>query len=449
MEEMTLETLEQLIVDKNVRKIREVFEEYNIVDLAELVGELTLEEAIFIFKVLKNTVSGDLFSYLESEKQQVLLDAFTGPQIKGILDNLFSDDIVDFMEEMPSTIVKKVLSSVDKMQREEINTLLSYGTDTAGSIMSTDYVELVEEDSVESAMRKIKAQGKMAETINYCFITNEHGVLVGCVSLRDILFAPEGSFISDIMTTNVISARTRDAQEEVIHSIQRYDITIVPVVDDNNRLVGVVTVDDVMDAIENEATEDIHKMGGITPIDGSYLKTSVFEMSRSRLMWLMVLMVSYAISSLIITKNDYILAAVPSLITFMPMLMDTAGNAGSQSSAMVIRAITVEDLTMKDFFKVLGKEFGVALICGLILFVVNTLRIVFFVPNVGWDVGITVSLTVFVVVIVAKLVGGFLPLFALLIKQDPAAMASPLITTAVDSLSLVVYFTLARVFLGI
>lgn len=449
MEEMTKELLEQLIHQKSVRQIREIFEEYNIVDLAELVGELSLEDTIFIFKILKNTVSGDLFSYLESEKQQALLDALTGPQIKEILDNLFSDDIVDFMEEMPSTIVKKVLSSVEASQREEINTLLSYGANTAGSIMNTDYVELAEEDSVELAMRKIKAQGKIAETINYCFITNEHDVLVGCVSLRDILFAPENSKIGDVMTSDVISAKTRDSQEDVIHSIQKYDITIVPVVDDNNRLVGVVTVDDVMDAIESEATEDIHKMGGITPIEGSYLKTSVFEMSKSRFLWLMVLMVSYAISSLIITKNDYVLAAVPSLITFMPMLMDTAGNAGSQSSAMVIRAITVEDLSMKDFFKVLWKELGVALICGAILFIVNTIRIVFFVPNVGWDIGITVSLTVFMVVVVAKLVGGFLPLFALFIKQDPAAMASPLITTAVDALSLVVYFSLARVLLGI
>lgn len=449
MEEMTLELLTQLISEKKVQRIREIFDEYNIVDLAELVGELSLEDTIFLFKVLKNTVSGDLFSYLEIEKQQVLLDTFTGPQIKGILDHLFSDDIIDFMEEMPSTIVKKVLSSVDSSQREEINTLLSYGTDTAGSIMNTDYVELLEEDSVERAMRKIKSQGKMAETINYCFITNSHDVLVGCVSLRDILFAPENSTIGDLMMTDLIVANTRDAQEEVIRQIQKYDITIVPVVDDNNRLVGVITVDDVMDAIEDEATEDIQKMGGITPIEGSYLKMPIIQMAKSRLLWLMILMISYAISSLIITENDYILTAVPSLVIFMPMLMDTAGNAGNQASAMIIRAITVEGLTMKDFFKVLWKEFRVAFICGGILFVVNTLRIVFFVPNVGWDIGVTVSLTLFMVVFVSKMIGGFLPLFALMIKQDPAAMASPLIATTVDALSLVVYFSLARILLKI
>lgn len=447
--EITCELLSELVKNKNVRKIREIFDEYNIVDLAEVYSNLSIEDAIFIFKVLKKDISADLFSYLDGDKQAVLISAFTSVEIQSVLDNLFSDDIVEFLEEMPATIVKKIISSVDKEHREEINKLLSYKSGTAGSIMSTDYVELDENDTVTKAMRKIKQQGKIAETINYCFILNKHNALCGIVSLRDILFAPEDEIIAEIMSVDVISVKTNDHQEDVAKTIQKYDITIVPVVDDSNRLVGVVTVDDVIDTLQEAATEDIHKMGGIAPIEGSYLKTSAFKMAKSRLLWLMILMVSYAISSLIISNNNSVLIAVPSLITFMPMLMDTAGNAGSQASAMVIRGITVDDLTIKDFFKVLFKEFRVALVCGLILFSVNTLRIVFFVPNAGWDIGLTVSISVFFVVLMAKMVGGFLPLFALVIKQDPAAMASPLITTLVDAISLSVYFGLARILLKV
>lgn len=447
--EITREYLSELVKNKSVRKLRDIFEEHNIVDLAELVSELELEEAIFIFRVLKRDTSGELFTYLNSDTQEAMMNAFAGEEIKVIVDNLYSDDILDILEEMPAPIVKKVLSSITPERRDEINKLFSYGNNTAGSIMSTNYVELSEHDTVMEAMGKIKSQGKLAETINYCFILNSHGVLTGIVSLRDILFAPDDEVIGELMDTDFISAHTKDDQEEVIKQIQKYDITLIPVVDDSNRLVGVITVDDVIDAIETEATEDIHKMAGVAPIEGSYLKTGVAEMAKSRLPWLLILMITYTVSSLIINQNNDLLVTVPSLLTFMPMLMDTAGNAGSQASAMVIRGITVSDLQIKDFFKVISKELGVAIICGIVLFALNTLRIVFFVKDVGWDIAITVSLSVLVVVIAAKMVGGILPLLALLIKQDPAAMASPLITTCVDALSLIVYFGLARIILRI
>ncbi|MBE6114843.1 MAG: magnesium transporter [Erysipelotrichaceae bacterium] len=449
MVEITKEMLEQLLEDKDVRKIIEIFDEYNIVDLAEIVNELSLGSTIDLMRILPSIHGGELFSYLDINLQKGILDALDPQRIKMIMDQLFSDDIVDFLKELPDQIQQKVMDSIEASDKQEIHTLLSYEENTAGAMMSTDFVELAQEDTIEKAMKKIKAQRKIAETVNYCYITDTHGVLVGCISLRDILFAPSNSLIGDVMENDVISVKVNEDQEEVTRTIQKYDFTIVPVVDPSNRLVGVITFDDVIDVIQEEATEDIHKMGGIMPVEDSYLNASPLTMAKSRLVWLLVLMVSYVISSLIITKNNELLTLVPSLITFVPMLMSTAGNAGSQSSAMTIRAITVDDLTMKDFPKVFMKELGVAAICGAILCVVNTLRIVLFVDGMGLDIAITVSLTIFFVVILSKLLGGFLPLFALSIKQDPAAMASPLITTAVDVLSLLVYFTLARVFLGV
>ena len=447
--EITQEMLSELIEKKSVRKLREIFEDHHIVDLADIVTTLPLEQVRFISRVLKKDVSGVLFSYLDSEMQESLINSFADKEISTMIDNLYSDDILEILEEMPANIVKKVLSSVSAERREEINKLLSYESNSAGSIMTTDYMELEEEDSIQVAMKKIQQKGRLAETVNYCFILNQHGVLTGIVSLRDIVFAPEDAIIGDLMDTDFISVKTKDDQEEAIKLIQKYDVTLMPVVDDSNRLVGVITADDIIDAIETEATEDIHKMAGVAPIEGSYLKTGIFEMSKSRLTWLLVLMITYTISSLIIDKNSDLLVTVPSLLAFMPMLMDTAGNAGSQASAMVIRGITVNDLEVKDFFKVIIKEISVALICGFILFALNTLCIVFLVDGVGWDIAITVSLSVFLVVVVAKMVGGVLPLVALVVKQDPAAMASPLITTCVDSLSLIVYFGLARLILRI
>lgn len=445
--EITQEYLEYLAKYKNVKHIRKIFDEYNIVDLAEIVSSLELNDAIFIFRVLRSEISSEMFAYLDSEVQEKFINAFASEEISDIVDNLYSDDVLEILEEMPADVVKKMLASISSKSREEINRLLSYGPNTAGSIMTTDYVELNEEDSVTKAMAKIKSQGRLAETINYCFILNSRGVLRGIVSLRDILFAPENSTIGELMETDIAFVRTREDQEEAIRLIQKYDITLIPVIDDSNRLVGVITVDDVIDAYETEATEDIHKMAGVAPIEGSYLKTNVITMAKSRLLWLLVLMITYTLSSLIINGNSDLLVSVPSLLTFMPMLMSTAGNAGSQASAMVIRGITVDDLKMSDFTKILVKELLVSLICGLVLFLLNTLRIALFVPNVGLDVAIVVSTTIFMVVIVAKLVGGLLPLFALMIDQDPAAMSSPLITTCVDSLSLVVYFSLARILL--
>ncbi len=449
MENITFEMIIQLIQDNDIEQLKYIFDEYNIVDLAEIVDELQYQQILYLFNILNSGLSAELFSYLSEEKQHKLLTLFTSDQLKNILDNLYADDIVDLLEELPSHIIKEILRSVTVKQRDTINKLLSYQDNTAGSIMTVDYIELDDTDTVVVAMEKIRQIDKIVETINYCYIVNKEKILVGIISLRDILFAPEHTVLKDIMNKDVISFKTEDDQEEVIKAISKYDITVVPIVDNHRRLVGIVTVDDALDVIEEEATEDIHKMGGIMPIEGSYLKMSSFKMSKSRLIWLLVLMISYAVSSLIITNNQAVLIAVPSLITFIPMLMDTAGNGGSQASAMVIRGIIVDDLTISDFYKVFIKELQVGMMCGVILFIVNTLRIVLFVPDTSLTMAIMVSLTIFIILIVAKLIGGLLPLFALIIKADPAAMASPVIATICDALSLTIYFALASVFFGL
>ncbi|MDR1795242.1 MAG: magnesium transporter [Erysipelotrichaceae bacterium] len=434
--------LSELIAAKDIEAIKELFTERNIVTIAEAVGDLTVEEAVFLFKVLPVDDSADLFAYLPIEKQQKLVQLLTSSQLKGILEHVYTDDIVDFLQELPSALVKDLLKNTTKENREEINRLLSYPDSSAGSIMTTDYVELKDEDTVAQAMEKIQVTGRQAEEVNQCFVLDDYGALLGLVSLRDILFAPEEEKISELIQEDVVKVYTLDDQEEVSRIMRRYDVTMVPVLDKSQRLVGMITADDIIDIMEEEATEDIHKMAGVSSIDGSYLQTTSWQMARNRLTWLLLLMVSYAFSSMIITANSHLLTALPTLMTFVPMLMDTSGNAGSQALAMVVRGIVVDDLTIKDFFKVLWKEFQVALICGVILFAVNILRIILF-TKAGFDMAFVVSLSVFLVVLTAKLVGGLLPLLALFFKQDPAAMASPLITTCCDALSLTIYFTLA------
>ena len=447
-DELTLTLLKEIIANKQVKKLREIFEEVNIVDLAEMAEQCTLSEVLFVFKTVKKEVTADLFAYLSLDKQEELIKTFTGPEIKSILDNLYLDDVVDFLEEMPESIVKKVLHNATSDQRVEINQLLSYAPNSAGSIMTTDYVELFEHHSVEEAMEQIRKQGKTAETINTCFVINKSNTLLGSITLRDILFASDDMEIGEIMDADIVAVTTGDDQEEVGHIFQKYDISVVGVVNSQFKLVGIITVDDVIDVLEEEATEDIHLMAGIRPVEGSYLESNVWEIFKSRIPWLLILMIPATLTGMIIAGNSAILLIVPSLVNFIPMLMDTAGNAGSQASAMVIRGIVVDDLSIKDFLAVLFKELRASFITGLILFVINTLRIVIFMPNIGLTVAILVSFTVFLTITLANLIGGLLPLFALILKIDPASMSGPVITTLVDAVSLLVYFTIAIAVLG-
>lgn len=443
-QEMILQSLlVENIQKKNVYGLRDLFENYHEADIAEAIEKLTPEDILFVFKTVSQNYTGQLLPYLENDTIETLIQLLSSRDLKSILDNIYSDDIVDFLQELPASLTKKVLGSASADQKADINRLLSYEEDSAGSMMSTSYLELSETDTIETAMNKIKKYRKETETIGRCFVVNQKDQLVGTLRLKDILFAPNTEIVSEIMDTDYVSVLTTDDSETAAKTLQKYDISVIPVVDEFEHMVGIITADDVIDILQDEATEDIQKMAAITPLDDEYLEAKPFKIATSRLVWLLVLMVSYAFSSLIISNNNDLLLSIPSLITFVPMLMGTAGNAGSQASAMVIRGITVDDLTIKDFFRVLRKELGVAVLCGLVLATVNILRIILFVPNVQTEMAFVVSITIFLVVIFAKLVGGLLPLMALVLKLDPAAMASPMITTACDSLSLIIYFALA------
>jgi len=442
MIEMTKEILAEAATLRQVKRVREIFDTYNIVDLADIVGELEISEALFIFKVLRKEVSGQVFTYLSKDKQESLVELLTNDQIKNILAELYSDDMMEFMDELPKELVKKILGAVSKAQREEINQLLSYAEFSCGSIMTTDFVELKRDDTIDEAMHDIKRQKRVAESISYGYVL-EKDKLVGIVSMRDIIFAPEDSLLEEIMDEEFVAVTTKDDQELAIELIKKYDLTMIPVVDDQEHLVGVITSDDVIDVMEEEATEDIHMMAAVTPLDDSYMEASILDIAKSRLPWLLVLMISAVLSETVLARNTTLIVLIPALTYFTPMLMGSAGNAGSQAAAMVIRGITVEGLDIRSFFKVFWKELQVGIICGFVMFVVNYFRVVLTMPTVSSGVALVSSASVFVAIVVAKLVGGLTPLVAKLFHLDPAVLASPLIATVCDALSLSVYFALA------
>ena len=437
-----------LIEGRKFQEIRDVFNYYNMVDLALMVEDCSLDQILMLFKILKREISAEMFTYLSNNKQEELINAFTSLEIKGMLENLYSDDIVDFLEELPSNLVKKIIQSATEDQRSEINLLLSYPEDSAGYMMTTDFVELKLSDTVKRAITRIKTQGKVAETISNCYIVNDNRTLVGSIRLREILFADEDEMISEIMDTDVISVVTSDDREEVANVFKKYDFSVLPVVNDEKKLIGIITADDIIDVLLEETTEDIQKIAAITPMEGSYTETNILEMAKSRVSWLIILMVSATFTGLIIQGYEQTLTLIPALAASMPMIMSTAGNAGSQSSIMVIRGISVDNMSIKDFWLVIWKELKIGLVIGLVLFVVNVLRLMIFTPDVGFTTDLVISTTVFITILMANITGGLLPLIALIFKQDPAAMASPLITTIVDALALIVYFKLAMHFLS-
>lgn len=449
IQQLTVETLKELIALRQIKVLRELFDELNLIDLTELVEQLDFEEILFLFKTLKKDVTASVFTYLPYEVKQQIIQTFTGGEITKMLDNLYSDDIVDFLEEMPANVVKHVLQAASPTQRAEINLLLSYPENAAGSLMSTDFVELEANDTVLKAITKIKRQGKDAETISVCYVINDQRQLVGTVRLRTILFAEDQQLISELMDIDFIAVYTHDDQEQVARTISKYDLTVIPVVNDEERLIGIITIDDIIDVFEEEVTEDIQKMAAIIPMEGSYLKAKSVQMTKNRIVWLLILMVSATFTGSIIDSYQDQLVLIPALAYFIPMIMSTAGNAGAQASTMVIRGISIDQLGVKDYWSVILKETQVAIYSGLVLFVVNVLRLLIFMPQTSWTVDMVVSLTLFLTVVVSKFVGGLLPLVAELFHQDPAAMAAPLITTIVDAVALIIYFSLAMTFLNI
>lgn len=441
------EILTSWVKKKEYKNIRHFFDETNIVDAAMLVDELGSEDILHLFKIVRKDIGAELLSYLSTDTIEHLTINLNLEQIQSLMEELYSDDLNEILSELPDELVTKVLQAATPELRKQINEFLSYEESSCGSIMSVDFVTLKQTNTVAQAMRTIRKQGKLAETINVCYVVDENKKLVGSISLKDILFAKEESIIEEIMEHDIHYVYTQEDQEEAAKLISKYDITSLPVIDSTKTVLGIITVDDILDVVEEEATEDIHKMGGMTPLDGSYVESSTQSIIMSRLPWLLVLMISATFTGSIISNNQEILVLLPSLAIFIPMLMDTAGNAGSQASAMVIRGLVVDDMGVKDFIKILIKETQVSVLLGIVLFIINTLRIGFFMPNVGWGIAILVSLTIFITILLANLVGGSLPLLALVLKQDPASMAAPLITTLVDALSLTTYFLIASYFL--
>ncbi len=449
LDQVSIAVLKDLIAERNVKSLRYLFDELNVIDLTEMVAELENEEILFLFKTLRREVSAEIFTYLPNEEKEEVISSFTGGEITSMLDNLYSDDIVDFLEEMPANVVRHVLLAATKEQREEINLLLSYPENSAGSLMSLGFVELEVTDTISNSMKKIKAQGKKAETISVCYIIDNHRKLVGTITLRTILFSKDDDVVSDLMDIDIIYVETHDDQEEVAKVFSRYDMSVIPVVNDEQRLIGIVTVDDIIDVVQEEVTEDIQKMAAILPVESSYMESSVFKISKSRIAWLLVLMVSATLTGNIIAGFEDRLSAIPALAYFIPMIMSAGGNAGSQASSMVIRGIAIDELSVKDYLRVLVKELEVAALTGMVLFVANLIRLIVFMPSTNLTVDFVVSLTLFFTIVIAKLVGGLLPLIAKRLNQDPAAMAAPLITTIVDAVALLIYFTLAFTFLQI
>ncbi len=446
------ENLYQALTEKSVKKVREIFEEFNPVDIAEALERLDdLPDFVFIFKTVPAQYTAEVFSYLDNETKQSIIRTMTSEQISIILENLFADDIVDFVEELPANLIQKILQAATKETRSEINHLLNYDQNSAGSIMTVEYVELREEDTIESAMDKIRKFGRQAETISYLFVINNKRELVGTLRLKDIIFSPLHATIGEIMERNFVSVFTYDDQEVVADKVKRYDLNAIPVLTKDFRLVGIITADDIIDVIEEEASEDIQKMSAITPLEDEYLKTSIFELAKRRIPWLFILMISATITGLIINKYELVLQHLPALSMFIPMLMDTSGNSGSQSSVLIIRGLALRELDTKDYFKILIKEVGVALIAGIVLAIFdfgwillqNKIGIINIDSDQIYRIAALVGVTLCITILLAKSVGASLPILAKKIGLDPALMAGPLVTTIVDGLALSVYFVLS------
>ena len=450
MEELIDISVSQLtawIKQKEYKNIRTFFDETNIVDGALLVDKLATEDLLHLFKIVRKDVGAELISYLDSDTIERLTYNLTSSQIQILLEEMYSDDLNEILSELPEALVTKVLQAASPEIRKQINEFLSYEPNSCGSIMSVDFVTIRDSYTVAQAMRAIRRQGKLAETINWCYVVDDDKSLIGSIGLKEILFAKDEVPVVEIMDHDVYYVYTHDDQEEAARLISKYDITCIPVIDSAKQVLGIITVDDIFDVVEEEATEDIHKMAAMTPLEGSYVESSIKSIVKSRLPWLMVLMISATFTGTIISNNHELLVLLPSLAIFIPMLMDTAGNAGSQASAMVIRGLIVDDMSVRDFFRILFKETQVSMLLGIVLFVINTLRIGLFMPDVGWGIALLVSLTIFLTITLANLVGGSLPLLAIVLKQDPASMAAPLITTLVDAISLSAYFLIATMFL--
>ncbi len=445
---MDFSILKELLDNHDLIRLTHILKAMRSADIAEFIEELDHKTALLVFRLLPKDLAVDVFSHLSSQRQSEFSMLVDEEELANIVEELYFDDRIDYIEEMPANVVKKILKNSTETERRLINQFLKYPEDSAGSLMTIEFVDLKKHMKVGDSLRRIRSIGQEKETIYTCYVIDAERRLEGIVSLRELVLADPNAVIEDIMETQIIYVTTYDDQEYIADVFKKYGFLALPVVDQERRLVGIITVDDIVDVIELENTEDFHKMAAVQPFRESYLDTSVFRLASKRMLWLMVLMISATISGGIIKKYESALEAVVALTVFIPMLMDTGGNAGSQSSTLIIRSIALGELAFKDTFKVIWKEFRVSLVVGLPLAIVNFCR-VFFLEGYGLALSLTVSITLLVTVVFAKIVGGVLPMIAQKLNIDPAIMASPLITTIVDSLSLVFYFRFATWIMGL
>ena len=422
--------------------------EMNVVDIATLLEDVDRDDLVILFRILPKDTAAEVFSYLTKVDRAHIIESLTDKEISGIIDKLFMDDTVDFIEEMPANIVKKVLKNTDDDTRKMINSLLSYPDDSAGSIMTTEFVDIKKEMTVMDAIAHIRKTGVDKETIDTLYVIDSNRKLEGIVPIRKILLSDENLLIEDIMDTSFVYIYTLDDQEDVASMFKKYDYFSMPVTDSENRLVGIITIDDILDIIEEENEEDFAKMNALAPSDEEYLDSSVYSLAKQRIMWLLILMISATFTGIIIRQYESVLSSVVILASFIPMLMDTGGNSGSQSSTLIIRGLALGELEITDYPKILWKEFRVSILVGLVLAFINFLRI-YLLERVDFIVSLTVCISLFATVVLAKVVGGMLPLIAKKFKLDPAIMAAPLVTTIVDTFALMVYFSTATLLMGL
>jgi len=442
------QTLESLVEGKKFSTLKDVIVTMNPSDIAYLLSDVSEKTLLLLFRLLPKELAAETFVEMESDRQEMLVAGFSDSELRDVVNELFIDDAVDLIEEMPANLVTRILKQTDNQMRVEINQLLKFPPDSAGSIMTTEYVSLDKNMTAGRAIEEIRREGIDKETINICYVTDSSSHLLGIVSIRHLILASPDELIENLMDENVIAAGIADDKEQVAQMFSKYSFLVLPVCDGENKIVGIVTVDDALEVMQDEATEDIEKMAAITPSDKPYVRTSVFELWKHRIPWLLILMISATLTGMIIKSFEAALSACVILTAYIPMLMDTGGNCGSQASVTVIRALSLQELEFKDIFRVIWKELRVALLCGLTLSVCNFAKLMLF-DRLEMSAALTICATLLLTVTVAKIVGCTLPMLAKKIGFDPAVMASPFITTIVDALSLLVYFRMAAVFLGI
>ena len=445
---MEVEDIKELIENKKFNELKKKLVDMNSADISEILDELEDKESVIIvFRLLAKEKAGETFSHMESDTREKLINDFTDKELKNILDELFMDDTVDLIEEMPSNVVPKILRAIPKEDRKTVNELLKYPEDSAGSIMTTEFIDLKEDMTAEEALKRVRKIGVDSETIYTCYVLSSERILKGIINIKDILLSRKETPIGTLMETNIISVNTLEDQEDVAKKFDKYDFYALPVVDHENRLVGIITVDDAINVLQDEVEEDFEKMAAITPTEDGYFQTSVFKHAKSRILWLLILMLSSAFTGNILTTYEDAFEVVPILVAFIPMIMGTGGNCGSQSSTLIIRGLATDEIKLKDVFRVLWKEIRVAIVVGIALAIVNTIRIMIQYQNL--QLAIVLSITLIATVIVSKVIGCTLPLLAKRLKLDPAIMAAPLITTVVDVCSILVYFQVATHIMGL